>query len=942
MRYFIKELMVLLALLFAGVIQAQEESPMIPKDKQVKIGVLPNGLTYYIRHNNKPKDRVDFHIVQKVGSILEEPEQRGLAHFLEHMAFNGTRNFPGNQSTNGVISWCESKGMQFGSDINAGTGIDETIYDIMNVPARQTQVVDSCLLILHDWSHDLLLTAEEIDKERGVIHEELRTTNTGMQRCIQHLAEQIYAGTKYADCLPGGSVDVVDHFKYNTLRDYYKKWYRPDLQGIVVVGDIDPVRVEAKIKEIFADIEVPQNPAERVYFEVKQNKRPIIAIATDPEVTMPLAFWSCKQEKIPEEIKTRVDFLFYEYVLHITSQMMNDRLAAISNQPTSSFKGANFSADGFFLSSYAMDNLQVDFSFENDSTLSAFKRIYTEIERAKRHGFTVSEYERAKSSYLKSMEETYAAKNTVENQVYAQKCIAHFTKSNPLMNIEDEYRYAQITATNIPVEAINEWIKESITTKNQVVAFILPEKEGVHIPTEKEIKQVMKQVANADIAAIKQEATIKELMKKVPQAGKIVKETMLPDLSVIQWKLSNGAEVYVKKTDFETNSIQLSAYKKGGLLHLLPSDSVYAAEMANVLSIATLSTFTQTDLMRYLSDKMVDFEPTIMVDEQVQKAQCKKTDLSTLMQMLYLSLTDLHFNKDKFAAWQSQRKSQLELEASNPQKIFGDYVTRYMFDTYPMAHDVKQEQIDELTAQHFESIYKKLTKNGGAFTFIFVGDVDLNVLRSLTEQYIGALPTFQDETKVDYDRMQPRKGNIAKQFTVEQDENKTSVFTNLLASSKYDLKTQLMIKVFSQIMNYRLYKKMREDEGGVYSPYIDAALTDKVYQMKRFLLFYDTDPNLAQKMGKIVLEDLKDLSVNGPSKSNLSKALKYLKKDHKQSLKVNEYWMTQIKSQIQDGFSELNHFETVLNEITLKDIQMIAKDFVETKHKVDIKMTTKP
>lgn len=934
--------LILISLLYLGItMQAQENPSVIPSDKKIRVGVLSNGLTYYIRQNDKPKNRVDFHIVQKVGSILEEPQQRGLAHFLEHMAFNGTRNFPGNNTTNGVISWGESKGLQFGSDINAGTGIDETIYDIMNVPADQKNVVDSCLLILHDWSHDLLLTNEEIDKERGVINEELRTKNTGMQRCLDQLAKQIYGESKYADCLPGGSSDVIEHFEYSTLRNYYKKWYRPDLQGIVVVGDVDPVRIESQIKEIFADIQPHKNPAKRIYYPVQKNTNPIVAIATDPEITDPVAFWSCKQDKFPKDNKNTIDYFAYDYISTMASRMMNDRLAAISNQPTAPFKEAHFSLSEFFLSRYAMDNLQVDFSFENDSALSAFQKVYMEVERVKRHGFTASEYERAKSAYIKQVQEEFSARNTVDNQVYAQKCIAHFTQQEPLTSVEEFYKYAQLITENLPLGVVNRWIQESITKENQVLSLIMPKKKGVLIPTEKQLKGVMKSVCKSKIAQIKEKFPIKELIKRKIIPGKIEKEISLQDIGVEKWTLSNGIEVYIKKTDFETNTIQFSAYREGGLFRFAPQDSLYAIEMSNVLSIATFSDHTKTELMRYLSDKMVDFKTTISLDEQNQKGQCKQKDIETLLQLTHLSFTDLRIDKDQFKSWQKQRKSQLELSVSEPQQIFSDSITQTMFAKYPVARKITSEQVDVLEAHYFEKIYREMMRNSAAFKFVFVGDISLERLRPLVEKYIASLPVFLDKDVFDRSRLEVKKGTNGNYFTVKQDENKSSVFMNFLTNSSYDLRNKLAIQIFSQVMNYRLYKKMREDEGGVYSPYIDASLMNKYYKMKRLLLVYDTDPDLVEKMRTIVNEDLKELATTGPSKENMKKALNYMQKAYRQSLKENDYWLGRIKTYLKDGLNEIINYENILKKITFKEIQTIAEQFSRTRNKMEIVMTTK-
>lgn len=914
----------------------------IPQDKDVIVGKLSNGLTYYIRHNETPKNRVNFHIVQKVGSILEEPKQRGLAHFLEHMAFNGTKNFPGDKSHNGILSWCESNGIKFGRDLNAGTGIDETIYDIMNVPSKKKNIVDSCLLILHDWSSALLLSSNEIDKERGVIHEELRTTNTANQRCIQSIAEQVYGkGSKYSDCLPGGSVDVVDNFEYETLRSYYKKWYRPDLQAIVVVGDIDPIRIEKKIKTIFSDIKTPKNPAKRIYYSVESNDSPIIAIATDSELTSPMGIWSYKIPVVDKETKKTPDYIVYNYLSDIVSLMMNDRLAAIANEPGSIIHGGNFSKGGFLLSGYAIDNFEIGFSFDEKKTSEAIKVIYTEVERARRFGFTVTEYERARTNYLKQKESMFASRKTIVNNVFAQKCIKNFTHGEPLLSIKSDYNSSTSIANNISVDIVNNYFKGTLTNKNQVFAFMLPKKSNIDIPSKRDIREIISQVQSKKIEAYKEEKISKPLIEKEPTSGKIIKESVSKDLKTTKWILSNGVELFIKKTKFEEDFIEFKAFSKGGLLAISESDSLYATELSNVTSIVNLGTFSNTELMRYLSGKMVDIQPSVDLDSDNISGKCSKKDISTLCKLLYLLYTDIKIDSKQFDAWKTKRKAQIEMMSKEPNKMFGDAILKTVYKKYPSKIITNPSQIDKLTVNRFVNIIRKRFSNAADFKFVLVGDIDINKLKPLVEKYIASLKTSKKIEKVNLSMFKPNKGNRVHAFNVKQTENKASIFSQIVSKYKYNLKNIISVNIFSQIMNYRLYRKMREDEGGVYSPYIAVKLTNSPMKRMIFTMVYDTDPKLVTKMKSIVKEDLYDLSKNGPSKEDFIKAVKYLKKEHAQLLKNNSYWINQIQLDIDNKFNQINEFSSTLDSIDLNDIKHLAKILNRSSNRYEVIMKTK-
>ena len=466
-----------------------QQLPPIPIDKDVRIGKLDNGLTYYIRKNSLPANRADFYIAQKVGSIQEEDNQRGLAHFLEHMCFNGTTHFPGNS----LIQYLERIGVKFGENLNAYTSIDETVYNISNVPVNTPGAIDSCLLILHDWSNDLTLDTKEIDKERGVINEEWRTRMSAMQRFQEKMLPAMFAGTKYANCFPIGTMDVVMNFKPQTLRDYYEKWYRPDLQGIVVVGDIDVDAIESLIKKRFSDIPAQPNAAKREYYPVNDNQEPIVLVARDKEQPYVQTFIFNKHQATPREEKNNVGYLMQDYAVTLITNMLNARLNELLQVANPPYIYATTYDDDFFVAK-TKDAFTGIVVCKEDNIEEGISTILREIERARQFGFTETEYSRARAEYLRHLESAFQERDKRKNESYVKEYVRHFLDNEPIPGIANEYTIINQIAPAIPVTALNQIMQQLVTDSNQVVALFGPEKEGLSLPTEEAIKNLLKEV----------------------------------------------------------------------------------------------------------------------------------------------------------------------------------------------------------------------------------------------------------------------------------------------------------------------------------------------------------------------------------------------------------------------------------------------------------------
>ena len=585
-----RKLFSMLVLLLFAVVTMAQQMPPIPVDKDVKIGKLPNGLTYYIRHNAWPENRAEFYIAQKVGSIQEEESQRGLAHFLEHMCFNGTEHFPGD----GILRWCESKGIKFGTDLNAYTSIAETVYNISNVPSSDKNVVDSCLLILHDWADGLLLEPEEIDKERGVIHEEWRMRTSASSRMFERNLPTIYPGSKYGVRYPIGLMSVIDNFKYQELRNYYEKWYRPDNQGIIVVGDIDVNYVEQKIKDMFSSIKMPENPAPVVAEAVPDNAEPIVVVDKDKEQTINFVEMFIKTDPIPDEIKSNMQYLFIDYVKNAAIGTVNTRLAELQQDPACPYVSGQMEYDNFIFAKTKDAIGIVAVPKEGKTIEESLAAVYREVLRAAQFGITPTEYKRYVQDYISKLDKIYSNKDKRYNSQFVNEYKEHFLDNEPIPSLDDYYQVMKQVVPNIPVEAINQLLGQLAqkNDSNVVIINFNNEKEGKVYPTKESILKAV-----ADVRAEKLEAYVdnvkdEPIMTTMPKKGSIKKEIKNDKLGFTELQLSNGAKVILKKTDLKADQVLLSGEGFGGASLYGKEDYINFKVFGNAMNASGLGNFS--------------------------------------------------------------------------------------------------------------------------------------------------------------------------------------------------------------------------------------------------------------------------------------------------------------------------------------------------------------
>ncbi|MDO4179779.1 MAG: insulinase family protein [Bacteroidales bacterium] len=916
-------------------VASAQQMPPIPTDPAVRIGKLENGLTYYIRHNELPEKRADFYIAQKVGSILEDDHQRGLAHFLEHMCFNGTENFPGKT----LIKYLESIGVKFGENLNAYTSIDETVYNICNVPVIRDGVADSCLLILHDWADGLTLAPEEIDSERGVIHEEWRTSSNAMMRMYEKVLPIIYPDNKYAYRLPIGIMEVVDNFPYQALRDYYEKWYRPDQQGIVVVGDVDVDRIEAKIKELFSPIRMPENPAEREYLGVADNQEPIVAIASDKEQTMPMAYVMYKHDAIPNEQKGTLDYLLLNYLKDMASNMLNSRLYELTQTAEPPFIGAQ-AGDGEFMLSKTKDAFTGYVRSKEDGMETALTALVREIERARKFGFTASEYARAKADYLRTLESAYNERDKVKNDAYVDEYVRHFIDNEPIPGIENEYAIMNQIVPNIPVEAVNSVIKELVNdTCNLVVCVFFPEKEGLAVPTREQVLEAIDKVKHEEITAYEDKVSDEPLMSETPRPGQIVKTEEGPFGSTVL-TLSNGARVILKQTDFKADEIRMRAFSPGGS-SLFPNEEIINISVMNsVAGLGGLGNFSNVDLEKVLAGKKASINASVGGTNEGLSGSCSPKDLETMMQLAYLSFTAPRMDEDAFTSYKTRLKASLANQEVNPMSALQDTLTQALYMGHPRAIRLKADMVDRIDYAKIMDMYRDRFKDASDFTFIFVGNIDMEEAKPLIETYIASLPSINRQETFKDNQMDMRKGEYKNIFSKQLETPKATVLVINNGTCAYTLKNQVMMSMLSQILNIMYTESVREKEGGTYGVSAYGNLSKYPKEEAVLQIYFDTDPAKREKMTGIILSELEQFATEGPSAENLAKVKEFMLKKHAENAKENSYWVNMLDEYFWEDIDLNTGYEDVVNSITAEDLEAFTKALLDQRNRIEVSMTS--
>ncbi|MCR5312561.1 MAG: insulinase family protein [Bacteroidaceae bacterium] len=931
--YLMKKLIIAAALFCNGVLGATAQNMNIPADPEIKKGTLPNGLTYYIRHNEWPEKRAFFYIAQNVGSMQEDDNQRGLAHFLEHMCFNGTKNFQDDR----LKKYLETIGVKFGENLNAYTSFDETVYNIDNVNVEVAGAIDSCLYILHDWSHDLTLNNKEIDKERGVINEEWRMRSSAQQRMMEKALPEMYPGSKYANRMPIGTMEIVMNFPYQTIKDYYKKWYRPDLQAIVIVGDVDVNVIEEKIKTIFADIKPVENAAVREYYPVPDNKEPIVSIQKDKEQQYSIMNFFWKTDGIEREMKSTVNFLLYEYVKDAVSTMFSLRIYDILQKENAPFIQAQLGLDNFFAAK-TKDAVTGSVVFKDNGDKEAIKGLYREILRASRFGFTVSEYERYKAEYLSQLEKEYQRRDKINSKSFVNQCVRNYLDNEPMNNIEWEYTMMNQIVPNIPITAINQAVSQMIPDSNLVILGMFPDKDGIVYPTKEKILEYMKEVEAEQIEAYKEEVNTDPLISELPKASKIksIKDEMFGSKLIT---LKNGIKIHVKKTDFAPNQISMQAVSWGGS-SLYSDDEYIQVSNAETVSEGGIGNFSATELNKKLAGIQANCDAGIDTRSEYVSGSCVKKDLETMLQLMYLRFTSPRRDDEVYKSIIKRSKDIMMNQELNPMTAFRDTIAKTLYNDNIRARRTRPADLDKINFDRCMEIYKERFADGDDFEFYFVGDIDADTVAPLLAKYIGALPVLKGSEKYKTIDNKLNKGTIKNVFEKEQETPNAIVLFVFNAPFNDDLNTVVTFDALEYVTQTLFTQTVREDEGGAYSVGVGMGLRDYPEAIGIAQIQLPTAPEKRAHMTEIVYKGIDNLVNNGPAEEEVQKAKEYLLRSHKENLKKNEYWMGQLQSITRENKNYVDGYEEAVNNITVETLKAAAKKLFKSGNCIEVGMTS--
>ena len=917
-----------------GFAQVNPQAPL-ELDKNVKYGKLDNGLTYYVMHNEKPAQRADFYIVTNVGAVQETPDQDGLAHFLEHMCFNGTKHFPGK----GIISYMESIGCSFGANVNAGTGFEQTMYMLNNVPVTREGIIDSSLLILFDWSAFVENDPAEIDAERGVILEEKRTRDTYQWRQTLAVRKALFKGSALENVSLIGSEENLKNFKPESLVNYYKTWYRPDMQAIIVVGDVDADAVEKKIADLFGQLPKAENPKAKEPVVVPNNAEPIVSIFTDKEMNGTGVMMAVKSPAIPAQFRGTGVALLNNLVESLVSNMAYERLSDIARKPDAPFLSASL---GFGDLSYDLHALMADVSSKDGEAIPAFTALMTELERIKRYGFTPDEFERAKTNLLKGYERAKENADARQNPQLVQSIMQHFLTGDPYLDPEYAYNTVQQYLAMIPVEMLNMSVKQLYGDENIVLFYTAPEREGLAVPTEQELVAVLANVKNAEIAAPKVEVSNEPLMDPSSIACSPVSREEQGEFGTTVWTLANGMQVIVKPTQYKKDEVMIKTVANGGRSIL--ADELMPSFEANIFATwlqgAGISKFPKSTLTKMLTGKVVNVSPYIAELEHGVTASGSPKDIETMMQLMYLIYTQPRFEASEFEAGFNQLKAIVPNIMKQPNMVFSKALQETMLGNSPRRPFISEELLGKVSIENIEKGYRQLMADQGGLKVYITGNVDLEQLRPMVEKYIGSLPVVSTKGTSWVDEgIQAPQGIQKNHFTTPMESPKTSVAIIYNGKMEKNLENDVRMSVLSSVLDQLYTKTIREDEGGTYGVQTMAEVAGEPKGEFAIAIIFDTDVAKAPKLIELAKQGLKDIAKNGPDASYVAKAKENMIKAFPEKQINNGYWHNVVYQYYQHGRDNFNNYvETVEKVATPESIRKFVQEMLAQGNEFELVM----
>lgn len=912
----------------------QVSAQPLPIDSKVRYGKLDNGLTYYIRANKEPKERAEFYIAQNVGAILENDDQNGLAHFLEHMAFNGTEHFP----DKGIINFLQKVGVKFGENINAYTSLDETVYNLSNVPTVNEGIIDSALLVLHDWSGSLSLLGAEIDAERGVIREEWRQGAGADRRMWKESNILKYPGSQYSKRDVIGDTAIINNFSYQTLRDYYKKWYGPDLQAILVVGDIDVDKVEAKIKELFGPIPKRQNFGERPVYPILNNKEPIVAIVTDPEARMTRIELEYKHDVLPAQVKESMQGYAFGVVNSLISKMIGERFNEITQQADAPFVGAYAYYGELVKSKDAFQLLAVP---KEGKELAGLDALLLEAEKIKRFGFTNSELERAKIDFLKGMEKAYNERDNQKNKNLVREYVRNYLTQEPIPGIEWEYNTTKMMMPQLKIDMVNQIAKSYVTDTNLIVSIMAPEKAEVIIPSKDQILTAVENAKKAELTAKAEENMNVPLIEKDPKAGKIKKVTQNKSLGTTEWTLSNGVKVIFKPTTFKKDEILMNAFSEGGLSKVKNiADLPSATFAASIVSNNGLGKYSQTDLNKILTGKIASVSPSIGAYDEGFNGNSSVSDFKTMLQLIYLNFTAVRKDDNAFDAMMNGYKTSLANSESDPRKAFSDSINMTYYNHSPRTVLMNLNTLEKVNQDKAIAIFKERFAVPADFTFTFTGNIDPtnDSIKNQICTYLGGLKSKKGGEKFTDVNIRKPQGKVNNTFAKEMKIKKASNFILYSAPMEFNMNNRTLMTTIGSILSLRYLESIREKEGGSYGVGVRGGISNTPIEEATLLMQFDTDPLKQAKLMGIIHSEVAEIVANGPRAEDLQKVKENMLKKYAEDTEENSWWSGAIERYYMDKLNLVDDYKASVEALTAEAVQSTLKKLVDKGNVIEVVM----
>ncbi len=904
----------------ANHVSAQQNlNDKLPTDPNVKIGKLPNGLTYYIRKNVKPENKTQLRLVVNAGSVLEDPDQQGLAHMMEHMNFNGSKHFPKND----LVSYLQSIGVQFGADLNASTGFDETIY-ILPIPSNDSVKVDKGFTILEDWAGNALLDSTEINKERGVVLEESRLGKGANERMGKKYFPKLFNGSKYASRLPIGKDDIIEHFKPATLKRFYKTWYRPDLIAVIVVGDIDPSMAEKEIIRHFSKFKnpSPEQPRPSIIPIANRTVSEGMVLTDKEEAYKLLRIFNYVEKAKP--IKTWADYR-NSLIENLFTSMISERLSELTHQASPPFVFANAGFSDFLRGYRAFTSFAV---LGDKPVQTAIDSLVATTESVKKFGFLQTELDRAKSNLLKELQNAFENKDKTESADLVQEYINNFLSAEPIPGIANEYAFAQKVVPAITLQEVNALTAQMENTQGKFVLLTAPEKDAAQLPDNKQLLTMLTSAHQLPVAAYKEKAVAKSLIDQMPAPGKVKDEAKTID-GTINMTFTNGITVTLKPTDFKNDEIKMDAWRLGGYRNYPLQDKQNAEFAAPVVDAMGVKDMSPVDLQKFLAGKTVSTQPYLNENDEGIEGSSSVKDFETFLQLVHLYFTQPKKDEKLFQSFIAFQKAFVQNIKSNPFYFFADTLSKIEFNNNPWADAVPDaSDFDKINLDRSFSIYKEIYSNAYGMHFTFVGDINVDKIRPLLELYLGSLPTVQKENKFTDVGVRPVRGIV--EATVYKGADKKSL-VNLIFTGEtpYSREENLKLKALIEVLNIKILEKLREEMSGIYGGGMQGGLVKRPYNHYSITTSFPCGPENVDKLTAALFEIIKNVKEKGVDQKDLDKVKETWKKQNDDRLKQNSYWLEFLSTSWIENEDPgwITEYAKKVDALTTKDLQDASKYF---------------